>query len=186
MSVLAKAKTNPTTELSEESMTQVSVDLEDLERIVFAAAAIKSIENTLEARKRDPFMRTHLDFTAAHNRLTSAMRNATRAQADTLVKWDEPLEKDEIDQLKIIDAYLEATDDDRQLPFYIISVKDKLPPKDMQMSLIDRLAAKGCVIIGRFSTGVVWPGEDRPELSIDPKGFAVKITDRGRNKLGEV
>ena len=44
-------------------MATVTVDLADLEKLVFAAAAIKTIESALQQRRNDPFVREHLDFT---------------------------------------------------------------------------------------------------------------------------
>ena len=40
-------------------MKTVTVDLEDLEKIVFATSVIKTIESTMAARKNDPFVRPH-------------------------------------------------------------------------------------------------------------------------------
>ena len=85
-------------------MTSVAVDLADLETLVMTTGALKVIEGALQARKADPFVREHLDFTAAHDRLATAMRNAMRASADTLVPLDGELSPREIDVLGRIDG----------------------------------------------------------------------------------
>lgn len=69
-------------------MPSVTVDLDDLETIVMTTGALKTIEGALNARKNDPFVHQYLDFSEAHDRLSSAMRNAKRADAGTLVPWD--------------------------------------------------------------------------------------------------
>lgn len=165
-------------------MTAVNVDLADLETIVFATGAIKAIESALANRLVDPFVRPHLDYTAAHDRLATAMRNAARAAAGTLVAFDEPLTKTEVKALRYI---LDATDPGRKKPgvadLFVISGMDKAGLGE-DMSIYDRLAAKGCVQIGQFITGVVWSGAPSPEVRADPeRGFAAKITDRGRALL---
>ena len=151
-------------------MTDVTVDSADLETIVFATAAIKAIEGQLAARKSDPFVRPHLEFTAAHDRLVSAMRNAARGTADTVVKWDGDLDDDEMKMLKAVET-----------GGLWITPKEKAAGGGF--SAADRLAAKGCIVMGQFVRGILWGGASAPELQIDPKGFPLKITERGREKL---
>jgi hypothetical protein len=168
-------------------MTAVTVDLADLETIVFATGAIKAIESALASRRQDPFVRPHLDYTAAHDRLATAMRNALRAEAGTLVPFDEPLTKTELRALRYV---LDATDPNKGAhkksgvaDWFVISGADKAAEGE-KMSVYDRLAAKGCLQIGQFVTGVVWAGAPAPEVKADPdRGFAAKITDRGRAML---
>lgn len=168
-------------------MTAVTVDLEDLETIVFATAAIKAIESALANRRSDPFVQSHLDYTAAHDRLASAMRNATRAAAGTLVAFDEPLTKTEASALRYV---LDATDPGKGAykksgvaEWFAISGADKAAVGE-DMSIYDRLAAKGCLQVGQFVTGVVFAGVATPYLKADPeRGFAAMVTDRGRAML---
>ena len=156
-------------------MPSVTVDLADLETLVITTGTMKTIESALQARRSDPFVRQHLEFTEAHDRLASAMRNAMRASADTVVKFDEPLDGDEIQILRQIDAGKGS-----------LTTKEKAPEKDAAMSVADRLAAKGCVVMGNFVTGILWAGAKAvSDIRADDKGFAVKITDRGRQKLAE-
>lgn len=162
-------------------MTAVIVDLADLETIVFATGAIKAIESTLANRMVDPFVRPHLDYTAAHDRLATAMRNARRAEAGTLVQFDEPLTRAEARALRYV---LDAEEVRKSgVAWFAISGPDKAALGE-EMSIYDRLAAKGCVQIGQFVTGVVWSGAPAAEVKADPeRGFAAKITDRGRAML---
>lgn len=166
-------------------MTAVTVELEDLETIVFAAGAIKTIESTLNARKNDPFVRPHLDFTEAHDRLTTAMRNATRAAAGTAVNFDAPLTKTEARTLRSMVDALSARGDGIKLPWYRISGPDKAAPGQL-MGEYDVLAAKGCIRIGQFVTGIVFAGEAHPNIKADAeRGFGAEVTARGRTKLAE-
>ena len=157
-------------------MTSVTVDLEDLRTLVLTAGALKTIEGALASRKADPFVREHLDFTEAHNRLASAMRNAERADAGTLVPWDGDLDDAEIDLLHAIDTGEHV----------ILTRRQKSPNPGAAMSVADQLAAKGCVVIGQLVKGILWAGEAAPDLVVDPQGFPVRITQRGREKLAKL
>ena len=148
-------------------MTSVVVDLADLETIVFTTGAIKAIEVALATRKSDPFVRPHLEYTAAHDRLAEAMRNARRADADTVVKWDEPLTDEEFNDLRDVEGVPGG------VRFVPITSKSRY----------DRLSAKGCIVLGQYVEGILWAGASGPELQVDPKGYAARITPRGREKL---
>lgn len=154
---------------------QVTVDLEDLERIVYAASAVKQIEGALAAWKRDPFVQPHLEFTPAQKRLESAMRNAKRAAADTVVKYDEPLTEEEASMLsEVVDSFVAVE----------ITASEKAPKPGELMSIYDRLAAKGAVEIGQKLNGVLWAGADRPEIVPVPK-YLVRETARGCGMLAQ-
>lgn len=154
-------------------MPEVTVDLDDLEKLVFAGAAIKSIEAALDQRKRDPFVKPHLDFTEAHSRLAGAVRKARRNPDDTVVNPNEPLTDVERKalreaQLTLIEGYS-----------FTVTPHMKLPKNGEVMCVWDRLSAKGCIVLGHYVSGVIWAGDDRPTVHTDPKGYALKITDRG-------
>jgi hypothetical protein len=86
------------------------------------------------------------------------------------------LTSEEVNALRWID---EKTED---VPWLVISRTKKAPKSGEAMSTYDRLAAKGCAVIGTLCTGVVWVGASAPELKKDPE-FAIKLTDRGRARL---
>lgn len=159
-------------------MTDVTVQLEDLEALVFSTGVIRGIEGALAAFHRDPFSHPKIPLSEAHNRLASAMRNAMRAQAGTLVNWDEPLTDEELKLLRRVEK------GENKLPWIIIPPAEKAPKGSEAMSLVDRLMCKGCVVVGQLARAIVWsdsPGH--PALQADPTGFAVKITPRGKQKL---
>ena len=157
-------------------MPSVTVDLDDLETLVMTTGALKTIEGALNARKNDPFVQQHLEFSGAHDRLASAMRGARRAGSGTLVDWDEALNAVEIDLLRKIDK-----DGGR-----FLERSEKAPQSGEAMSVADRLAAKGCVIIGQYVKGILWSDEKAPRITVDPIGFPVKMTQRGREKLAKI
>jgi hypothetical protein len=161
-------------------MTQVTVDSDDLEALVFGTGVIKNIEGSLAAFKRDPFTKTNVPLTEAHDRLASAMRNAKRAQADTLVKWDEPLTKDEQIALAAVAASCKEMGDVKR-----ISPKDKAPDRGEAMSIYDRLAAKGIIEMGQFLIGIMWAGQQSPAITAQPE-FAARLTPRGRSMLEQI
>lgn len=168
--------------MSDSESRQVTVDLADLEALVFASAAIKTIESTIASWRKDPFVQPYLQMSDAHNRLASAMRNARRADLGTLVNWDEPLTEEERKALVRVnhpDGYIS------------IDVEEKLPnsksaeDSSKGMSVFDRLAAKGCLVYGQRITGVLWAGDERPQILPDPSVYLLKITPRGIEKLRE-
>jgi hypothetical protein len=169
---LAEVKTDP---------VPVTVDLADLERIIFAAAAIKQIDQLLNARKNDPFIRPHLEFRDAALRLESAMNDAKRSarpREDTLIDYNAPLTEAEVNVMR---SLIRDSKTWTYEGFSVIHSKDRPPGENErgeQMGVYDRLAAKGCVVIGQCVSGVVWAGEDRPALRAEPE-FAVKTTPRG-------
>lgn len=156
-------------------MTSVTVDADDLEALVFAAAAIKPIEAALSAHNRDPFVQQHVGNTAALERLAAAARQAKRADADTVVRWDEPLTKVE---LKLLRRYAEDGITE-------ITAKEKSPSAGAAMSTVDQLMCKGCVQIGTVVTGVIWSGASQVSDVVSSASFKVRVTARGHEKLRE-
>jgi hypothetical protein len=155
---------------------KVLVDSDDLERIVFATAVIKNIERQLQAREVDPFVAPHLQYKDAHDRLVQAMNHAKRTQADTKIRWDEPLSDKEMRQLEALDAAigLDYGGD------YLVSTTT--PTENEHYTA---LAAKGCIEIGTMVGGVLWSGSDRPILQRQTR-WAIRITKRGRDMLNEL
>jgi hypothetical protein len=161
-------------------MTMVNVDLEDLKSLVFASSAIKTIESTLAAHKRDPFVQAAMPLTEVNDRLASAMRNAERASSGTAVSWDAPLTKEEINALGYVEKAASAKK--AGLGVFVISPEDKGELARV-MSVYDQLAAKGMIEMGQFVQGIVWAGAPAAQLVANEKGYAARLTARGREKL---
>lgn len=150
---------------------KVEVEIEDLETIVFATAAIKTIETALQQRKQDPFVKPYLDFTNAHNNLVAAMNGARRAEADTATKWDGQLTKNELYLLGEFAATLTAGNEIKFDGEYRLKTPE-----------VGTLMAKGCIRVGQGVVGVVWPGDK--QASIKPISYyLVDVTKRGQDKL---
>ena len=150
-------------------MPSVTVDLEDLETLVMTTGVLKTIEGALAQRKVDPFVRQYLDFTAAHDRLASAMRNARRVEAGTLVPWD--------GELSVLEVALLRDVHDKEMGILGIGCHKE----DW-----NTLLAKGCVTMGSEVNGILWAGEKLPDIRITPDYYSVRITDRGREKLAKI
>lgn len=169
-------------------MTQVTVDLDDLKALVFGTGAIKNIEGSLASFKSDPFTKTKVPLTEAHDRLASAMRNAERGQLDTVVKFDEPLTKDEQLALVAVSASVKVAVKAKKGDLdqvKMISVEEKAAAGE-QMSVYDRLAAKGMIEMGQFIRGILWSGASAPAIVGDTKGFAARLTRRGYGALEQI
>lgn len=146
---------------------KVEVEIEDLETLIFATSIIKTFESALQARKTDPFVKPHLDYTNASNNLTVAMNGARRAVSDTKTEWDGALSKDEIALLKEFE----------KSKVFEVTAEFRTKTKE-----VDTLASKGCLRIGQLVSGAVWPGEERADIRPVP-GYALAITPRGTEKL---
>lgn len=155
-------------------MPSVLVDLDDLETLVMTTGALKTVEQALNARRSDPFVRAHLDFTDAHDRLATSMRNAKRSDnKDTVVQFDAPLTDGELSYLVSLEC--------SPTGYFIYHDEGFLCDRPM----INTLQAKGMLCRGKYMNGVWWDGETHPRLTQDQKGFAVRLTDRGRKKALE-
>jgi hypothetical protein len=162
---------------------KVEVELEDLETIVFATAAIKQIENALSGRKNDPFVRPYLQYSEAHSNLTTAMTHAKRSKEAYATPWNGELSEEEITYLQSLDAFDRNKERRNSLnPDGYDKVSGDQRIKHQE---IDSLLAKGCIKMGTLCYGVLWSGESQPSLRQTPE-FATMITPRGRTKLEEV
>lgn len=147
---------------------KVEVEIEDLETVVFATAALKTIEGALQSRKEDPFVKPHLNFTPAHNNLVAAMNGARRSvTADTATLWDGELNEKEIKLLQLFVAS----------PVHEVDSEYR-----KRHTEIDSLASKGCLRIGQLVAGALWPGESKPDIR-PIEGYALTMTPRGTTKL---
>jgi hypothetical protein len=149
---------------------KVEVELEDLETTIFAAAAIKTIEEVLNRRKTDPFVKPHLDYTQAHNNLTAVMNSAKRDKSGYRTNWNGELTDEEFKLLKLLGT---------------IAVDEIPPGYRLSVPSYDTLLAKGCIRMGQCVVGAVWAGEQQPDIK-PTEMFAVAITQRGRDKLQEI
>ena len=160
-------------------MPQVTVDLDDLEALVWGSGAIKAIEASLASFRRDPFTPNPEVISQAHERLATAVRQAKRDGAGTAVDFNEPLTSAELKLLRKTAVNAAATHK-RGAPFPVtlINTKDKVGD-------YDRLAAKGCIVIGTTGAAFVFPGQKDPLLIIEPNKLGVMITPRGSDRLDE-
>ena len=157
---------------------KVEVEIQDLETIVFATAAIKKIETALSTRKHDPFVKPYLEFNEAHNNLTTALTHAKRSQnsQDYATPWDGELSIKEIKYLQDVSSYT---------TYKTVSGDERNPASQGYNDVVDSLMAKGCIKMGQLVSGIVWAGEEHPFLEKMPS-FGVAITLRGRTKLTKV
>jgi len=146
----------------------ILVNIEDLETLVWATSVLKTVEGALATRKIDPFVRPHLDFTAANDRCAAIVRDARRQMSGTLVVWDEVLSEGDEKRLRRVDenGILELSNIDQKVEY-------------------DTLAAKGYVVIGTGVSGTVWSGEKHADINPTHR-YRVKVTDRGRAKIAKI
>lgn len=81
----------------------VTVDSDDLEKVLMSTGMIKTIEQVLKQSKGDPFINKDADAIGdAHDNISKAWRNATRGICHP--KQDEPLSSDAFELLKALDG----------------------------------------------------------------------------------
>jgi hypothetical protein len=155
-------------------MSTVTVDVDDLEKLVFATGVIKTIEGALAAFKNDLFVAPYLPITDAHNRLATEVRNSKRVAAGTAIGWDDPLTLEEASLLDQIKLVCEEKD-----------YATFTPEARLKNKAVDSLMCKGCAVLGQPLKGIKWADSERPQLIASSEFFAVKITPRGIAKLAE-
>lgn len=166
-------------------MTDITVSLDDLETLVMAVGGIKTIEAALDTRKHDPFIPPHNKITEAAGRLAAEVRSARRSKETYLTPWNGELEDDER-------AWLEAVcqdydPDDRAKWIYWIEASEYRSKNGVvSQGPLDKLVAKGMLLIGNPVKGVIWPGADQPEFTPDPRGYFLMPTPRGLRKWQEL
>lgn len=160
----------------------VTVNLDDLEKVIFGTAAVKTIEAAMDARKRDPLIPPRRDLSDALQRLTDAARSVRRGQETYITPWDEPLDNAENQTLNYVCANYDPADWDKRMTR--IDVTDYANQRIT--TTFDQLANKGMVVIGNPVIGVIWPGADQPEFRPDPTHYLVKPTARGLAKWKEL
>lgn len=95
-----------------------------------------------------------MDFTDAHDRLATQMRDARRSERnDTVIQFDEPLT--EVETKYLVDLH------DSVLGYWVYHDEQFMSFRP----LISSLQAKGMLCRGRYMNGVLWDGE-RPILNL--------------------
>jgi hypothetical protein len=162
-------------------MTEVTIDLDDLEALVYVSSAIKTIESALAAYKRDPFVqKAHGKFGAAQKRLEDVIRRARRSErsGETEIAYDGPLD---LEEEAVLGSLWRRRDRDDVVT--TIAVEEKLQQTSDGLSPIDRLAAKGMIEVGSYVYGAKWTGDGYPIIRIDATRYMVRFTTRGESKL---
>jgi hypothetical protein len=152
-------------------MPTVEVDLDDLEALIYASAAIKNIESAIVTYKRDPFVQQMQGkFLPAQKRLETLVRNAKRSAArrDTVVHFDAPLT--EAMAKFLVRLYAQRD----QYGYSSIEFSYKLQ--------VDDLAVRGMIEPGQYVYGGQWTGDDYPIVRIDPAYLMVRFTVRGEEE----
>ena len=159
-------------------MTDITVNLEDLETLIFAAGSVKAIEAAMDTRKRDPFVPPQNKITESISRLAGEARSARRSKETYATAWDDPLTAEEEKCLHDVCKNYDPTAD-RERRMIVVGTT-------FRQGLIHNLANKGMVAVGTAAFAVIWPGADQPEFWPDPFKFYVRPTPRGLSKWREL
>lgn len=158
--------------LRENLMPTVTVDVEDLETLLFATSGIKDLEAALDQRRRNPMVTgTKGKMEAVHDRLSTAWRRAKR-EAD----WPQRVVSErEIAELKAM-----FTDPDGCLCPFIL-MRDY--PRHFAQDLL--LVEAGPVWDGHR---IEWPAPAEPQFVLGEQNasirYAARLTHYGRQILG--
>jgi hypothetical protein len=153
------------------------VPIEMLERLLYAAAATKLVEDVIVTTKKDPLFPSQGKIREAVEACDKITKHARRA-ATNYAGWNDPLTEDEILTLLTLcecEGIWEITTAERA-------------GKPGQPNTLDGLLRRGMVELGVPCRGIKWGAEDRIQWVADPAGFAVRVTARGRSAaqlLGE-
>lgn len=138
----------------------------------------------MNGRHDDPFAKPHMPYTDALDRIAEAVHWEKRRGAGTAVDFHEPLDDEQAGLLREMFEFLERDGDSSPYGIFLLHGRMAISPKMKTDGAFDRLAAKGCVEIGRFLVGALWSSApNRPEWSADQSAFLVRTTPRGREML---
>lgn len=137
----------------------VTVDSDDLEAVLFTTAAIKSIEAVLSQRRDDVQVKQAApQLAAAHDRIATAWRRATRVQQDPL--WDVPLTQAEV--------------------ILLARIRDEGPVWEGPLQSLRTVRQKGMVEVGDLVEVRRW-GDIPHETTV--LGVIARLTARGMDAL---
>lgn len=167
-------------------MTDITINLEDLETLIFGTAAVKAIEIAMDTRKRDPFVPNNQKITEALNRLSTEARSARRSKETYITPWDGPLDEGERGCLENFCIDYDPNNREDRVTTILASVLYGKGGPALPGGPIHGLANKGMIAIGTAAKAVIWPGADQPEFWPDPSLFYVTPTPRGLRKWQEI
>lgn len=153
-------------------MTEVTVPIEELRVLLYAASATSKIENLVAGAKQDPLFPKAAAIAGAFTNLDRIIKHAQRAETN-YAGWNDPLTKDEIATLLTLCERDEGT---WTVPAGDWNGKNLKPgvPNTLQ-----GLSRRGMVEVGIPCTGVKWGNADQIPWVADPFNVVVRVTARG-------
>ncbi len=150
----------------------VTLDSDDVEALVFAAASVKSIEGVLDLSRGDPFAKAPVKryYTEAADRIEKAWRGATRA-ANNPERFSEPTEA-EIAWLRRI---WPPWSDDADAYLRFIQVYEQ--PK-REGDVYRAMMVRGLIEFGTRRNAFMWGSSGETVVNTEPVTY-VRITPRG-------
>lgn len=156
----------------------VTVDSDDLEKVVMATGVVKQFEQIIKQHKTDPFVCHDPDtLTLAHNRLAAEMVRSKRGELHP--QYDEPLSKDAVDRL--FDIFSEIQRSEK----YSVIDPAWMRPIGKPPKWFNELHQKGMIEIGSVFECVLWQSDPK-QTREDKAEFRVRLTDRGTKLLSDI
>lgn len=153
-------------------MTAVTVPLEILRVMLYAASATAKIENLVAGAKLDPLFPKAATIAEAFAILDRAVKHAQREETN-YAGWNDPLTKDEVQTLLTLCDRGEGT--------WTVPVGDwnGANLKSGAPNTLKGLARRGMVEIGIPCTGIKWGNADQIPWIADALHVVVRVTARG-------
>lgn len=158
----------------------VTVDSDDLEKIVMVTGVVKQFEKIINQHKNDPFVcQDQFSLSSAHNRLAREMVRSKRGELHP--DYNEILTQQ---AAKLLTEISYAIGDNMRFPIYIVS-PSWMKPTGSQPAGFSELRQKGMIEIGSVFEYVLWQNDPK-ETREDKAEFRARITDRGSKLLSEM
>ena len=153
-------------------MTDVTVPLEDLRILLYAASATCKIENLVAGAKQDPLFPKAVAIAEAFAKVDRAVKHAQREEVN-YAGWNDPLTKDEIATLLTLCEKDAGTWTVPLGDYTGKSLKPGVP------NTLASLAKRGMVEVGTPCSGVRWGNADTIPWVASVTEVMVRVTARG-------
>lgn len=145
----------------------VTIDSDDLEKLIFLTGAVKKIEQLMYNRQDDPFLcKDQTVIAEAHDRIAAEYRRATRTMP---ADFNDPISEKAFTLLKSLDGDFKQIDH-----------------QTMKIPLYQELFKKLHIEYGNGYEVIYWSNTQQQQNLNDIAKLMVRVTPRGRALIAEM